>query len=113
MPVTYTVAFPDPHLARGLHPELSFTAEGPEAFAEQMQAALQHDDLFQRWAQMQPDPDEVNPLLGATDAQASVSATLDSLRILMHIRTSLPGEVVKHRLYLMAGAQWQLRDVRL
>ena len=113
MPVTYTVALPDPAQARGSHPDLAFSADGPDGFAEQLQQALRTDDLFERWAQMQPEPDEVDPLLGATDPQASVTGRLDSLRILLQIRTALPGEVVKHRLHLLAGAHWQLRDVRL
>ena len=113
MPVTYTVALPDPALARGMHPELSFDAEGPDAFAEQMQKALRTTALFDDWAMMQPDPEDADPLMGATDPDATVSARLDSLRILMSIRTSLPAQVIKHRLYLLAGSHWQLRDVRL
>ena len=113
MPVTYTVALPEPALARGLHPELAFDAEGPEEFAAQLQRALQTTALFEAWAQLQPDPEDVDPLLGATDPQATVSGRLDSMRILLSARTSLPGQVVKHRLYLLAGAHWELRDVKL
>ena len=27
-------------------------------------------------------------------------------------RTSLPGEILRHRLRLLAGSRWELRDVR-
>lgn len=113
MPVTYTIALPEPTLARGEHPALSFDAEGPEEFAAQLQQALRSEHLFQAWLQLQPDPDAVDPLLSATDPQATVGGKLDSMRILLSARTVLPGQVLKHRLQLLAGNHWQLRDVRL
>lgn len=113
MAVTYTIALPDPAKARGSDPRLSFTASGADAFAEQLQQALASDALFQRWCAQQEDPDDVDPLLGATDVHAVVQGEQDDLRILLRITTALPSLVIKHRLQMLAGSHWELRDVRL
>ena len=113
MAVTYTIALPEPAQARGSNPRLSFTAEGAEEFANQLQRALRSDTLFQAWCATQEEPADVDPLLGATDTTASVRGSQDDLRILLHITTALPSTVLKHRLHLLAGSHWELRDVRL
>lgn len=113
MAVTYTIALPDPAQARGPDPALAFSASGAEAFASQLQQALQTDGLFQRWCNLQDDPDDIDPLLGATDTAARVSGEQDDLRILLRVTTALPSLVIKHRLHLLAGNHWELRDVRL
>lgn len=113
MAVTYTIALPDPAKARGTDPTLAFTASGAEEFALQLQDALRNDTLFARWCGQQDEPDDVDPLLGATDGQASVSGQQDDLRILLRVTTALPSAVIKHRLQLLAGPNWELRDVRL
>jgi hypothetical protein len=113
MAVTYTIALPDPAQARGTDPGLSFTASGADAFAAQLQQALQTDGLFLRWSNLHDDPDDVDPLLGATDVHAQVRGEQDDLRILLRVTTALPSVVIKHRLNLLAGSHWELRDVRL
>ena len=113
MAVTYTIALPDPAQARGSNPALAFTAHGAAEFASQLQRALRSEALFQAWCGTQEEPEDVDPLLGATDINASVQGTQDGLRILLHITTALPSTVLKHRLQLLAGSHWELRDVRL
>lgn len=113
MPVTYTIALPDPAQARGPDPALAFSASGADGMAGQLQQALRSDALFQRWCDLQDDPDDVDPLLGATDTHAEVRGEQDDLRILLRVTTSLPSVVIKHRLQLLAGTGWELRDVRL
>ena len=113
MAVTYTIALPNPANARGSDPRLAFSASGAQAFAEQLQQALASDGLFQRWCALQDDPDDVDPLLGATDVQALVRGEQDDLRILLRVTTALPSLVIKHRLNLLAGNHWERRDVRL
>lgn len=112
MSVRYLIRLPDPAAARGKDPALSFTANGFAAFAEQLQDALRSTGLFERWRQTQPDPDAVDPALGATDPQAQVEGRREDLSVYLTAVTSLPGDIVRHRLRLLAGSHWELRDVR-
>ena len=57
------------------------------------------------------DPDAVDPALGATDPNASVIGSQDDLHIDLVATSSIPGDVLKHRLRLLAGSSWELRDV--
>jgi hypothetical protein len=111
MATRYYLSLPDGARARGSDPNLSFTAQGAETFAEQLQAALREDALFERWRATQDDPDEVDPSLGATDPGATVHGEQDDLRINLVVTSTIPGTVLKHRLRLLAGSGWQMRDV--
>lgn len=111
MPVRYYISLKDPQHARGDDPALSFDAHGAEAFAAQLQEALRGDALFARWRDAQEDPDSVDPALGATDPGATVRGEQDDLHIDLIAVTSIPGSVLKHRLRLLAGNGWELRDV--
>ncbi|MGH8078235.1 MAG: hypothetical protein ACREPE_13045 [Lysobacter sp.] len=111
MATRYYISLPDGSAARGSNPDLSFTAQGAEGFAEQLQAALRSDALFQRWRLLQPDPDAVDPSFGATDPNATVRGEQHDLRIDLIVITSIPGSVFKQRLRLLAGSAWELRDV--
>ena len=108
----YLLALPEPENARGPDPRFAFGASSAEGFAAELQDALRSDDLFQRWKATQPDPDAVPDALGATDAGADVTGEQQDLKIRLDARTSLPGEVLKHRLRLLAGSAWTLNDVR-
>ncbi|MCI4568555.1 hypothetical protein [Lysobacter sp. CFH 32150] len=111
MATRYYLTLPDPQRARGSDTAFAFSAHGADEFAAQLQAALQSDALFKRWRAAQEDPDEVDAALGASDPQASVSGSQRDLRIDLIVTTSLPGSVFKHRLRLLAGSGWELRDV--
>lgn len=111
MPTRYYLRLPDGARARGTDPELSFTAQGAETFAKQLQAALRESTLFERWRAKQEDPDDVDPALGATDPAAIVEGHQDDLTINLVATTAIPGTVLKQRLRLLAGSQWELRDV--
>jgi hypothetical protein len=111
MATRYYIAIPDPAAARGAG-ELAFTAHGAEAFARELQEALRNDRLFERWRAMQDEPDDVDPKLAATDPAASVEGTQRESRVELVASTSLPGDVVRQRMRLLAGAAWELRDVR-
>ncbi len=112
MSVRYMIRLPDPAAARGTDPALSFSAHGYEAFAEQLEAALRTPALFERWRDAQPDPDAVDPALGATDPQARVEGRREDMSVYLTAVTSLPGEIVRQRLRWLAGSHWELRDVR-
>ena len=107
----YYLSLNDPGKARGTDAAFAFTAQGAAEYAAQLQQALRSDALFQRWRQVQPDPDEVDAALAATDPAATVNGAHSDLRINLIAVTSLPGSVLKHRLKLLAGSGWELRDV--
>ena len=91
--------------------EFAFRSRGAEGLAEELQATLRDDALFQRWRATQADPDGVDPGLGVTDPDATVRGEQHDLQIDLIATTSIPGVVLKHRLRLLAGGGWQLRDV--
>lgn len=98
--------------SRGQFNELSFHGSSPDSFAELLQAALREPTLWRRWKAMQPDPDAVDPALGASDPQALVDAKPSDMHTDFIVTTSLAHAVLKHRLTLLIGSNWQLRDVK-
>ena len=90
----------------------AMAARGPEGIAEELQDALRGTALFERWRQTQDEPDEVDPALGAVDAQAKVSGRQRNLGVDLVVETTIPGEIMRHRLGLLAGSAWELRNVR-
>ncbi|WP_036139332.1 hypothetical protein [Luteibacter sp. 9135] len=109
---TYYLSVKDMSRAKGPDPELSFQGIGPDKLAADIAAAMRGDDLFQRWRAKQPEPDEVDPSLGAADGAASASGELSNDRTDIQLTTSLPMRLVKHRLNLLIGSSWELRDTR-
>jgi hypothetical protein len=107
----YFLRFPDATKARGSEPALAFHSVGAEGMAEELQDALSGTALFDRWRNMQEDPDAVDPGMGAVDPQAKVEGQQHDLSVDLVATTDLPGAVFKHRLKLLAGSGWQLRDV--
>ena len=112
MPTRYYISLPDPARARGSDARLAFRAQGADGFAAELQEALRSDALFERWRAQQPEPDEVDPALGATDAQAQVPDQVADLHVEVEVTTSLPMSLLRQRLGWLIGAAWQLRDVR-
>ncbi len=111
MKTRYYLRLPDPAKARGSDVALAFKSEGAEGLAAELQQALCGDELFERWQSMQEDPDAVDASMGAIDPEATVTGKQSDLAIDLVATTSLPGSVFKHRLRLLAGNGWQLRDV--
>ncbi len=111
MPTRYYLRLPDPPRARGDDPALAFRSVSAGGFAEELQEALRTPGLFNRWKNQQEDPDGVDASLGATDTAATVTGEQSDLDVLLVATTSLPGNVFKHRLRLLAGNHWQLHDV--
>ena len=111
MPTRYYISLPGPAHARGNDPAFAFGSQGADGLAAELQDALRGDSLFQRWRAAQEDPDGVDPALGATDGTASVQGTQDDLHIDLVVTTSIASSVLRHRLGLLAGKGWQLRDV--
>ena len=111
MATRYYLSLPDPPLARGSDPALSFHAHGPEEFAAQLQEALRTTALFERWRGQQEDPDAVDASYGVVDPGAVVEGHQDDLHVQLVVTSSIPGKVLKHRLRMLAGSGWELRDV--
>ena len=109
---SFYLSIPDLASARGKIDSLSFSGTSADTFATELQAALREPTLWQRWKAMQPDPDAVDPMLGASDAQAIVSAEQSDLHCDAQVTTMLPHVVLKHRLGLLIGSHWTLRDVQ-
>jgi hypothetical protein len=112
MATRFYLRLPDPKLARGDDPDLAFHSDGAEGLAGELQAALRRPDLFERWRSRQQDPDAVDPGLGASDPQAKVTGEPRDLSVDLVATTTLPGTVFRHRLRLLAGSHWELRDVQ-
>lgn len=110
MATRFYLSIPDPG-ALSAGGVFAFRSQGPEGMAEELQAALREDALFQRWRAAQDDPDAVDPGLGATDPAAAVRGEQHDLKIDLIAITSIPGTILKHRLRLLAGNGWELRDV--
>ena len=108
----YYLSIADLAHARGADARFSYDGAGPNDFAAALQHALRSDELFQRWRAAQPDPDAVDSSLGAIDPVAEVTAKVADLHTEVEIDTSLPMSTVRHRLYLLIGSSWQLRDVQ-
>lgn len=111
MKTRYYLRLPEPAKARGSDVTLAFHSEGADGLAAELQQALRTGELFERWRSRQEDPDAVDASLGATDPEATVTGQQNDLAIDLVASTSLPGGVFKHRLRLLAGSGWQLRDV--
>ena len=110
MAVRYFISLPDPDSAREAG-AFGFRSQGADGLAGELQDALRGDALFERWRAQQEDPDAVDPALGATDPDAQVRGEQRDLHVDLVATTSLPGAVFKHRMRLLAGTAWQLRDV--
>jgi hypothetical protein len=108
----YYLSIADLIHSRGNDPRYAWQGAGPDDFAISLQASLRGDGLFQRWRAEQPDPDETDASLGAMDPAATVSARVADLHTDVDLVTDLPMSVVRHRLYLLIGGAWQLRDMR-
>ncbi len=108
----YYLSIADLAHARGADERFAYSGAGPNDFASALQSALRTDDLFVRWRAAQPDPEVVDESLRASDPAASVKASVADLHTDVELDTDLPMSVVRHRLYLLIGAAWTLRDVR-
>jgi len=108
----YFISIDDLPRARGESHELSFHGGSPESFATLLQDGLRTPSLWQRWRSMQADPDAIDPALGVSDPNATVKAEQHDLHCAAEVVTSLPHVILKHRLDLLIGKHWTLRDVK-
>lgn len=107
----YDFSIDDLAKARGESGDLSFKGGSPESFAELLRTALAEPTLWNRWRAMQPDPDAIDAALGVSDPNAKVEAQQSDLHINVQITTALSYAIIKHRLTVLIGKHWTLRDV--
>lgn len=98
--------------AHGDDPDLSFHGGAPSYFAQALLHALRTPELWDKWRMKQDEPDEIDPKLGMYDSDAKVTAEQADLHTEVEIITNLPHSVIQHRLGLLIGKHWRLRDVR-
>jgi hypothetical protein len=108
----YYLSIADLAHARGNDPRFAYDGAGPNDFAAELQQSLSNDSLFDRWRAAQPDPDAVDTSLAAVDPSAQVNAQVADLHTEVDLITDLPMSVVRHRLFLLIGGAWKLRDMR-
>lgn len=107
----YMFSIDDLPKARGESHELSFQGGSADTLATLLQQALREPSLWQRWLAMQPDPDAVDPALGQNDPTAIVEAHQSDVHVSVTVTSSLAHAIIKHRLTLLVGKHWTLRDV--
>ena len=107
----YMFSIDDLPKARGESHELSFHGESAGSFAALLQESLREPSLWRKWKAMQADPDAVDPALGASDPRATAEAHQSDVHVSVTVASSLPHAVIKHRLTLLIGRHWTLRDV--
>lgn len=110
--VHYYLGVEDLAAAHGDDPDLAFQGRSPDALAATLGEALRSSALFERWRNKQPDPDAVDATLGVTDPDATVQAQQSDLKVDITVDTALPMRVLRHRLEMLLGRHWTLRDVR-
>ncbi|MFD0724982.1 hypothetical protein [Lysobacter brunescens] len=110
MTARFFISLPDPDAVQAAG-AFAFRSRGAEGIAGELLAALRTDALFQRWRATQEDPDAVDPAMAATDPGATVVGTQNDLHVELVVVSSISSSVLRHRLRLLAGHAWQLRDV--
>lgn len=110
-PQRYFITIESLSNSRGDSNELSFDGGSPEHLARVLEDALREPDFSTRWRAMQEDPEDIDPATVALDPAATVSGSLEAQRSELIVTTSLSHAIVKHRLDLLIGRHWKLRDV--
>lgn len=111
-PERYYIRIDDLAHAEGEDSELAFTGSSAASFVVEFQHGLREPALFKRWRDKQDDPDAVPDSLAPSDPNATVTATPANRYTEVVVTTDLPHAVVAHRLSLLIGRHWTLRDVR-
>jgi hypothetical protein len=108
----YYFSIADLAAARGQDADLAFDGHSPQALAQAVEKSLRTTALFERWRLKQDDPDDVDKSLAEVDPQATASGQQADLKVDLTVTTNVPMRVLRHRLDLLIGAHWALRDVR-
>ena len=108
----FHIRIADLTVAHGNEPRFAWQGSSPQHLAETIAATLRDTFYAKQWRDAQAEPDQVDAGLLATDPDASVSSEVRAQQVELTVTTSLPHRVLAHRLNLLLGAHWSLRDVR-
>ena len=110
----FYITLPDPKLALGSNSQFSFSANGVEEYATQLQRALSDSSYIQSWFNHldAEDAENVSPDLLEIDSNAKVTGEQHDLSFSFVVNTQLNGSAFKHRMRMLAGSHWQLTDVK-
>ena len=108
----FHIRIADLTVAHGDEARFAWQGGSPQHLAQTIAATLRDTFYAKQWRDAQAEPDQVDAGLLATDADASVSSEDRAQQVEMVITTTLPHRVLAHRLNLLLGAHWTLRDVR-
>ncbi len=108
----FLIRIEDPEHSRGPEPSLAFDGLTITSLAEDVGDALRTPALFERWRALQEEPDEVDPALGEVDPASTVVSKNEGSRHYLEVSTTLPHALLSHRLNMLIGPNWSLRNVR-
>jgi hypothetical protein len=108
----YYFSIADLAAAQGQDPDLAFEGHSPQALAQAIEQSLRTSALFERWRLKQEDPDDVDTSLAAVDPEATATGEQADLKVDLTVATDVPMRVLRHRMDLLIGPHWVLRDVR-
>ena len=110
----FYITLPEPKLALGSESQFSFSANGVDEFAAQLQRAISDSTYIQSWFNHldAEDAESVSPDLLEIDSSAKVTGEQHDLSFSFVINTQLNGTAFKHRMRMLAGSNWQLTDVK-
>ena len=108
----YHIRIADLTTARGGDARFAWDGQSPQDLARTIEQVLRESAFAERWRDAQPEPDEVDASLITIDAGASVSSEDRAQQVELVITTTLAHRILAHRLNLLLGPHWSLRDVR-
>lgn len=107
----YYIRIDDLTLARGDDVRFAWQGQSAQDLENAVTAALRQADLAQGWRTVQAEPEDVAVDLLEIDAAAQVRIEHKAQRVEMIVTTTLPHRVLSHRINLLLGRHWTLRDV--
>ena len=108
----YHIRIPDLTVARGDNAHFAWDGQSPQHLAGTVEQVLREPAFAERWRGAQPDPELVDASLLNIDAGANVCSANQAQQVNLVVTTNLPHRILAHRLNLLIGAHWTLRDVR-
>lgn len=108
----YYLRIADLTSAHGDDDRFAWRGQSPQDLAASIEQTLRDPAFAERWRVLQPEPDEVDASWTGTDVGARVSSEDRAQQVDLIVTTTLPHRILAHRLNLLIGAHWTLRDVR-
>jgi len=107
----FHIRIADLNTAHGTDAQFAWQGNSPQHLASTIAAVLTDVFFAQHWRAAQAEPDEVEAGLLAVDSGATVTTEERAQQVDLVVTTTLPHRVLSHRLNLLLGPHWTLRDV--